>query len=126
MSANTNNDGGIRVISESSLEDMGPREKIRKVIKNAKRGDITVLEKQLSDKEQSDLIDEVMSEVRDTKDFTGVDLDTTESSSSGGGLFARFKSDKSGEKLMIITPSSKVDSIDKDADGLKVLFRGDN
>lgn len=121
------NDSGIRVISENRLENMGPREKIRTVVENAKQGDVTVLEKKLTDAEQSDLIDEVMSEVRETDEFTGVDLDTTEEvNSGGGGLLSRFKSDKSEENLMIITPSNKVDSIDKDDDGLKVLFRGDN
>lgn len=119
----SNEERGIQVISETRLEEMGRREKIRTVVENAKRGEITVLEKQLTDSEQSDLIDEVMSEVRDIPDFTGIDYKTTEATSSGG-FFSKLTGSNDDDKLMIVVPDSRADSIDKDSDGLRILFGG--
>ncbi len=109
-------DGGIQIdmISADRMEGMRTMEKIRLILDGVHDGNIVILEQGLSPEEESKLIEVTMSEIN-PDGFTGIEIETYPGgNSTDGGFLGRFIGNDNGNKLTVIGPANRIETLHKD------------
>ncbi|WP_414689313.1 DUF2073 domain-containing protein [Natronomonas sp.] len=109
-------DGGIQLdmISAERMEGMRTMEKIRLILDGVHDGNIVILEEGLEPDEESKLIEVTMSEIN-PDGFTGIEIETYPGEQSGGGgLLGRLMGGNDANKLTVIGPANRIETLHKD------------
>ena len=114
--------GGVQIdlISGERMDDLTSMEKIRLIIDGVREGNIVVLERGLSPDEESRLIEVTMSEI-DPNEFSGIEIESYPRPSSGGGLLGRLVGRGSRQKLTVIGPADRIETLHKDENLISTL-----
>jgi hypothetical protein len=103
---------GLDLISADRISSMTRMEKIRLILDTVQMGNIIVLERGLTPKEEATLIEATMNEI--SSEFTGIEIESYPYKHQGG--LRRFFG-KQKPPLTLIGPADKLKMIKKD-DGL--------
>jgi hypothetical protein len=104
----------IDMISADRMEGMRTMEKIRLILDGVHDGNIVILEQGLEPEEESKLIEVTMSEIN-ADGFTGIEIETYPGAKTGGsGLLSRIMGNDEGNKLTVIGPANRIETLHKD------------
>ena len=110
-------DDGIQIdmISAERMDGMRTMEKIRLILDGVHDGNIVILEEGLEPEEESKLIEVTMSEIN-PDGFTGIEIETYPGEQdSGGGFLGRLMGgDDDANKLTVIGPANRIETLHKD------------
>ena len=109
-------DGGIQIdmISADRIDGMRTMEKIRLILDGVHDGNIVILEQGLAPDEESKLIEVTMSEIN-PDGFTGIEIETYPGEkSSDSGFLGRFIGNDDANKLTVIGPANRIETLHKD------------
>ncbi len=109
-------DGGIQIdmISAERMDGMRTMEKIRLILDGVHDGNIVILEQGLSPEEESKLIEVTMSEIN-PDGFTGIEIETYPGKTNNdGGFFGRLIGNSETNKLTVIGPANRIETLHKD------------
>jgi hypothetical protein len=116
----TDGDGGeengvrIDLVSAQRMKGLTSMEKIRLVLDGVRDGNIVVLEEGLSPDEESRLIEVTMTEIS-PDEFAGIEIESyPRGDSGGGGLLGRVLGRDEPEKLTVIGPADRIETLHKD------------
>ena len=119
----TTNDGeelgdGIQIdmISAERMEGMRTMEKIRLILDGVHDGNVVILEEGLDPDEESKLIERTMTEINPDGDgFTGIEIESYPGSeSSDSGFLGRLMGSDEPNKLTVIGPANRIETLHKD------------
>jgi hypothetical protein len=108
--------GGIQIdmISAERMDGMRTMEKIRLILDGVHDGNIVILEQGLEPDEESKLIEVTMSEIN-PDGFTGIEIETYPGESdSDSGFFGRLMGKDDTNKLTVIGPANRIETLHKD------------
>ncbi|CAI48387.1 origin-associated protein OapB [Natronomonas pharaonis DSM 2160] len=117
-------DDGIQIdmISAERMEGMRTMEKIRLILDGVHDGNIVILEQGLEPDEESKLIEVTMSEIN-PDGFTGIEIETYPGEESGGsGLLGRIMGKDDSNKLTVIGPANRIETLHKDETLISTLI----
>lgn len=113
-------DGGLHegvqidLVSADRLDGMRTMEKIRLILDGIHDGNIVILEQGLDPDEESKLIEVTMSEIN-PDGFTGIEIETYPSNGNNeSGLLGRLVGKRSSNKLTVIGPANRIETLHKD------------
>jgi len=110
----------IDLISGQRMDDLTSMEKIRVILDGVRDGNIVVLEQGLSPDEESRLIEVTMSEIN-PDEFSGIEIESYPRPNSGGGLLGRLVGRGSEQKLTVIGPADRIETLHKDENLISAL-----
>ena len=110
----------LDLISGERMSDLTSMEKIRLILDGVREGNIVVLEQGLSPDEESKLIEVTMSEIN-PDEFSGIEIESYPRPDSGGGLLGRLVGRKSEQKLTVIGPANRIETLHKDENLISTL-----
>ncbi|MFC5134460.1 MULTISPECIES: DUF2073 domain-containing protein [Haloferacaceae] len=116
-------DDGVRIdmISGARMEGLTSMEKIRLILDGVREGNIVILEEGLSPDEESKLIEVTMTEIS-PDDFTGIEIETYPKPESGNQSFLdRLMGRESTQKLTVIGPANRIETLHKDENLISTL-----
>ena len=116
-------DDGVRIdmISGARMEGLTGMEKIRLILDGVRDGNIVILEEGLSPDEESKLIEVTMTEIS-PDDFTGIEIETYPKPESGNqSLLDRLMGRESNQKLTVIGPANRIETLHKDENLISTL-----
>lgn len=121
MSEATTNDGvQIDLISGERMKSLRSMEKIRLILDGVRDGNIVVLEDGLSPDEESKLIEVTMSEIN-PDEFAGIEIESYPQQESNRGLFSRLFGRDPPNKLTVIGPANRIETLHKDENLIRAL-----
>ena len=104
----------IDMISAERMEGMRTMEKIRLILNGVHDGNVVILEEGLDPDEESKLIERTMSEIN-PDGFTGIEIETYPGGKSGdSGFFGRLMGNDEPNKLTVIGPANRIETLHKD------------
>jgi hypothetical protein len=109
-------DEGVQIdlVSAERMDGLTSMEKIRLILDGVREGNIVILEQGLSPDEESKLIEVTMSEIN-PDEFDGIEIETYPQSGSGDrGLFDRLMGRSTDQKLTVIGPANRIETLHKD------------
>ena len=115
-SDSTDDGDGIQIdmISAERMDGMRTMEKIRLILDGVHDGNIVILEQGLEPEEESKLIEVTMSEIN-PDGFTGIEIETYPGENSGdNGFIGRLMGRNSSNKLTVIGPANRIETLHKD------------
>jgi hypothetical protein len=110
----------LDLISGERMSDLTSMEKIRLILDGVREGNIVVLEQGLSPDEESKLIEVTMSEIN-PDEFSGIEIESYPRPDSGGGFLGRLVGSKSEQKLTVIGPADRIETLHKDENLISTL-----
>jgi hypothetical protein len=112
----------IDLISGERMDNLRTMEKIRLILDGVHDGNIVILEQGLEPQEESRLIEVTMSEIS-PDGFTGIEIETYPNSESGDtGFLGRLMGKKSSNKLTVIGPANRIQTLHKDQNLISTLI----
>lgn len=121
MSGITTEDGvQIDLISSARMKSLRSMEKIRLILDGVRDGNIVILEKGLSPDEESKLIEVTMNEIS-PDEFTGIEIESYPRKESNRGLFSRLFGRDPPNKLTVIGPANRIETLHKDENLIRAL-----
>lgn len=121
MSEITTEDGvQIDLISSARMKSLRSMEKIRLILDGVRDGNIVILEKGLSPDEESKLIEVTMNEIS-PDEFTGIEIESYPRKESNRGLFSRLFGRDPPNKLTVIGPANRIETLHKDENLIRAL-----
>jgi len=114
---------GVRIdlISGARMEELTGMEKIRLILDGVRDGNIVILEEGLSPDEESKLIEVTMTEIS-PDDFTGIEIETYPNpDASSRGLLDKLMGRESAQKLTVIGPANRIETLHKDENLISTL-----
>ena len=126
----TDDDGGetptdgiqIDMVSAERMEGMRTMEKIRLILDGVHDDNIVILEEGLEPEEESKLIERTMSEIN-PEGFTGIEIETYPgSNSSSTGFLGRLMGSGEPNKLTVIGPANRIETLHKDETLISTLI----
>lgn len=125
--AGPNGDGpaeGVQIdmISAERMDGLRTMEKIRLILDGVHDGNIVILEHGLDPEEESKLIEVTMSEIN-PDGFTGIEIETYPGGGAGeNGFLGRIMGkERSGNKLTVIGPANRIETLHKDESLISTL-----
>ena len=113
----------IDMISAERMEGMRTMEKIRLILDGVHDGNVVILEEGLDPDEESKLIERTMSEIN-PDGFTGIEIETYPGSASGNsGFLGRLMGSDEPNKLTVIGPANRIETLHKDEQLISTLIR---
>ncbi|MFC6837004.1 DUF2073 domain-containing protein [Halomarina ordinaria] len=121
----TTSDGeGVQIdlISGERMSNLRTMEKIRLILDGVHKGNIVILEDGLSPDEESKLIEVTMNEIS-PDEFTGIEIETypRPSRNEGGFLGRLMGRDTDDNKLTVIGPANRIETLHKDENLISAL-----
>ena len=116
-------DSGVQIdmISAERLDGMRTMEKIRLILDGVHDGNIVILEQGLAPDEESKLIEVTMSEIN-PDGFTGIEIETYPGGGSNeNGLLGRLMGKGNPNKLTVIGPANRIETLHKDESLISTL-----
>ena len=106
----------IDMISAERMEGMRTMEKIRLILDGVHEDNIVILEAGLEPEEESKLIERTMTEINPDGDgFTGIEIESYPGSeSSDSGFLGRLMGSDEPNKLTVIGPANRIETLHKD------------
>ena len=106
----------IDMISAERMEGMRTMEKIRLILDGVHDGNVVILEEGLDPDEESKLIERTMTEINPDGDgFTGIEIESYPGSgSSDSGFLGRLMGSDEPNKLTVIGPANRIETLHKD------------
>jgi hypothetical protein len=95
-------------------------EKIRLILDGVRDGNIVILEEGLSPDEESKLIEVTMTEIS-PDEFAGIEIESYPQQESDGGLFSRLFGRDPPNKLTVIGPANRIETLHKDENLIRAL-----
>ncbi|TKR25647.1 MULTISPECIES: DUF2073 domain-containing protein [Natronomonas] len=120
----TGHDDGIQIdmISAERMDGMRTMEKIRLILDGVHDGNIVILEQGLKPEEESKLIEVTMSEIN-PDGFTGIEIESYPGEGSGeNGFLGRLIGRDSPNKLTVIGPANRIETLHKDESLISTLI----
>ena len=112
----------IDMISAERIEGMRNMEKIRLILDGVRDGNIVILEKGLDPDEESKLIEVTMSEIN-PDGFTGIEVESYPGAGSNdSGLLGRLIGRDDPNKLTVIGPANRIETLHKDEKLISTLI----
>ena len=112
----------IDMISAERMDGMRTMEKIRLILDGVHDGNIVILEEGLEPEEESKLIEVTMSEIN-PDGFTGIEIETYPGGDTGNsGLLGRFMGSEEPNKLTVIGPANRIETLHKDETLISTLI----
>ena len=115
---------GIQVdmISGERMNGMRTMEKIRLILDGVHDGNVVILEEGLDPDEESKLIERTMSEIN-PDGFTGIEIETYPGTdSSNSGFLGRLIGNDEPNKLTVIGPANRIETLHKDETLISTLI----
>ncbi|MFT4884324.1 MAG: hypothetical protein ACI8U4_001839 [Natronomonas sp.] len=114
----------IDMISADRMEGMRTMEKIRLILDGVHDGNIVILEAGLDPEEESKLIEVTMSEIN-PDGFTGIEIETYPGGeTSDNGFLGRIMGkDDTSNKLTVIGPANRIETLHKDETLISTLIK---
>jgi len=126
MQAKAHDDGdGVQVdlISGDRMDGLRTMEKIRLILDSVHEDNIVILEQGLDPEEESKLIEVTMNEIS-PDEFTGIEIETYPTSGSSGASFLdRLMGNDDDNKLTVIGPANRIETLHKDENLISTLIR---
>lgn len=128
MRATTHDDGdgdGVQVdlISAERMDGLRTMEKIRLILDGVHEGNIVILEQGLDPDEESRLIEVTMSEIN-PDGFNGIEIETYPTGdSSSTGFIGKLMGNDEPNKLTVIGPANRIETLHKDKNLISTLIR---
>ncbi len=111
----------IDMISAERISGMRTMEKIRLILDGVHDGNIVILEQGLAPDEESKLIEVTMSEIN-PDGFTGIEIETYPGGGSNdGGILGRLMGKDEANKLTVIGPANRIETLHKDESLISTL-----
>jgi hypothetical protein len=110
----------IDLISGERMQGLTSMEKIRLILDGVHDGNIVILEEGLSPDEESKLIEVTMTEIS-PDEFSGIEIESYPKPDSGGGLLNRLVGRESKQKLTVIGPANRIETLHKDENLISTL-----
>jgi len=124
--AHDDDDGdGVQVdlISGDRMDGLRTMEKIRLILDSVHEDNIVILEQGLTPDEESKLIEVTMSEIS-PDGFHGIEIESYPTSgSSGSGFLGRLMGSDDDNKLTVIGPANRIETLHKDENLISTLIR---
>lgn len=118
----TENGVQLELVSREKLSSMGQMEKIRFILDRIKENTVVVLEDGLSPEEEGALVERTMHEIND--DFTGIEIESYSRDEQSSGLMSKILNrDNSENRLTVIGPANKMETIHKDDSLIKTFVK---
>jgi hypothetical protein len=112
----------IDMISAERIEGMRTMEKIRLILDGVHDGNIVILEQGLDPDEESKLIEVTMSEIN-PDGFTGIEIESYPGEGSNdSGLLGRLMGRDEPNKLTVIGPANRIETLHKDEKLISTLI----
>jgi hypothetical protein len=112
----------IDMISAERIEGMRTMEKIRLILDGVHDGNIVILEQGLDPEEESKLIEVTMSEIN-PDGFTGIEIESYPGEGSNdSGLLGRLMGRDNPNKLTVIGPANRIETLHKDEKLISTLI----
>ena len=112
----------IDMISAERLNGMRTMEKIRLILDGVHDGNIVILEQGLEPDEESKLIEVTMSEIN-PDGFTGIEIESYPGEGSDdNGLLGRLMGRNEPNKLTVIGPANRIETLHKDETLISTLI----
>ena len=112
----------IDMISAERIEGMRTMEKIRLILDGVHDGNIVILEQGLDPEEESKLIEVTMSEIN-PDGFTGIEIESYPGEGSNdSGLLGRLMGRDDPNKLTVIGPANRIETLHKDEKLISTLI----
>ena len=114
----------IDMISAERMEGMRTMEKIRLILDGVHDGNVVILEEGLNPDEESKLIERTMTEINPDGDgFTGIEIESYPGSeSSDSGFLGRLMGSDEPNKLTVIGPANRIETLHKDETLISTLI----
>ena len=114
----------IDMISAERMEGMRTMEKIRLILDGVHDGNVVILEEGLDPDEESKLIERTMTEINPDGDgFTGIEIESYPGSeSSDSGFLGRLMGSDEPNKLTVIGPANRIETLHKDETLISTLI----
>lgn len=117
----TTNDGvQIDLVSRERMQSLRSMEKIRLILDGVREGNIVILEEGLSPDEESKLIEVTMNEIS-PDEFTGIEIESYPQQESEPGFFSRLFGRDLPNKLTVIGPANRIETLHKDENLIQAL-----
>ncbi len=110
----------IDLVSRERMQSLRSMEKIRLIIDGVRDGNIVILEEGLSPDEESKLIEVTMNEIS-PDEFTGIEIESYPQQESQPGLFSRLFGRNPPNKLTVIGPANRIETLHKDENLIRAL-----
>jgi hypothetical protein len=112
------------MISAERMEGMRTMEKIRLILDGVHDGNVVILEEGLDPDEESKLIERTMTEINPDGDgFTGIEIESYPGSeSSDSGFLGRLMGSDEPNKLTVIGPANRIETLHKDETLISTLI----
>ncbi len=118
----TENGVQLKLVSKEKLSDMGQMEKIRYILDAIKDNTVVILESGLSPDEEGKLVERTMHEIND--DFSGIEIESYAREESSSGLMSKLLSrDDRQNRLTVIGPANKMETLHKDDSLIETLVK---
>ncbi len=112
----------IDMVSADRMKNMRTMEKIRLILDGVHDGNIVILEEGLEPEEESKLIEVTMSEIN-PDGFTGIEIETHPGDEKPDtGLFGRIIGNDEPNKLTVIGPANRIETLHKDETLISTLI----
>ena len=114
----------IDMISAERMDGMRTMEKIRLILDGVHDGNVVILEEGLNPDEESKLIERTMTEINPDGDgFTGIEIESYPGSeSSDSGFLGRLMGSDEPNKLTVIGPANRIETLHKDETLISTLI----
>jgi hypothetical protein len=116
-------DDGVQMnlISGERMEGMASMEKIHLILDEVRDGNIVILEAGLTPQEESKLIEVTMAEIS-PDEFDGIEIESyPQDAATDPGLFGRLVGETSSQKLTVIGPANRIETLHKDETLIRTL-----
>jgi hypothetical protein len=116
-------DDGVQMnlISGERMEGMASMEKIHLILDEVRDGNIVILEAGLTPQEESKLIEVTMAEIS-PDEFDGIEIESyPRDAATDPGLFGRLVGETSSQKLTVIGPANRIETLHKDETLIRTL-----
>lgn len=116
----TDNGVQIDLVSGERMKSLRSMEKVRLILDGVRDGNIVILEEGLSPDEESKLIEVTMSEIN-PDEFAGIEIESYPQQESNRGLFSRLFGRDPPNKLTVIGPANRIETLHKDKNLIRAL-----
>lgn len=111
----------IDLISGERMDGLTTMEKVRLILDGVHEGNIVVLERGLKPQEESKLIEVTMTEIS-PEEFSGIEIESYPHDSRDAGIIGRLMGNTSPNKLTVIGPADRIETLHKDETLISTLI----
>jgi len=111
----------IDLISGERMDGLTTMEKVRLILDGVHEGNIVILERGLKPEEESKLIEVTMTEIS-PDEFSGIEIESYPHDTGGGGILGRLMGKETPNKLTVIGPANRIETLHKDETIISTLI----